>query len=142
MFRCNIEDVGRVIFNAGVPQNAAREGYVPQQKGYTFRRRGSITEQRRVRLDKLNAIVAFPEANIEDLEDDLRVPQMDQVHAADHVARILEQFASDIMQKLGNSRGHMHPFASFSSLSGDECIRLYLAEINTLNLNGFFNQIQ
>jgi hypothetical protein len=142
MFRCELEDVGRVIFNAGAARNAGSEGYVPQRKGHTFRRRGSISEQRRVRLDELNGMVAVPDASISDLEDDLQLPEVDQIHGADHVAQILEQFASDIMQKIGNPRIGGLPFPSYSSLPQHERMGLCLADINTLDLDRFFNQIQ
>jgi hypothetical protein len=70
-------------------------------------------------------------------------PEIDAIRLAVAIPEILEQMASDFMQKLGNPRrGRGLPFASYGGLTQYERVQLSFQDLNTLKLDTLFNQIQ
>jgi len=144
LFRCDIEDVKRVIFQYIAARRLPPAGYVPQRKGFTKKRRGTIPAEKRVRLAELEDIVIVP-ADDDDSDtdfDDIDQPAIDEVNVGERSSALVEQFASDIIQKLGNPRRHSLPFPSYSKLTQYERCQLSYADINTINLGHIFCQVQ
>lgn len=135
VFGCDFDEIGRKFFQSGAVLRAVRRGYVPQRKGYT--------KKRRVQADDNELPAQFEEfADIEvpmDIDD--AAPE-DITMVGRTLETIWQQYASDIMQKVGNPRNRNLAVTSYSHLAQYNRQQLSIDDINTLDLNELFAQIQ
>ena len=66
----------------------------------------------------------------------------ENIHLGDALNKIMEQYASDIFQKLRNPTGANSPVVSYCPKTQCKCAYLSIKDINTLNLTGPFCQVQ
>ena len=115
---------------------------MPQRKGYTKVR----AERQNEVLDnhfegELDVVVAMNGGDSESDEVD-EEPGEENIHLGDALNKIMEQYASDIFQKLGNLTGANSPVVSYCPKSQYERAQLSVEDINTLNFTGLFCQVQ
>jgi len=135
VFGCSIEEIGRKFFQSGTYHRRARQGYVPQRKGYT--------KVRRIRADAEDIpaqFVEFAEMEVPIEVNDAGPEDITMVGAA--LDKIWQQYASDILQKVGNPRNRNLAVASYSPLAQYNRQQLSIDDINTLDLDQLFTQIQ
>ena len=135
---CLPEDVTAILFKVTIQRHDHLAGYIPQRKGVTKRR---APRREEVELDRqfpeLQGIVE--EVLAETAEGCAAPPE--EVRIGDVLEKILQQYASDIMQKCGNLRGQ-GPVSSFCPLVQYERQHLNFDDINTLDLGHLFTQVQ
>lgn len=136
VFGCLREDTMRVLFKAGITQRAQLIGYVPQRKGYTKKRAPKEAEQLEPQFPELADTVVEIVVKTEDGD----LPTED-VHLGKQMEDIMQQYATDIMQKIGPPRDNSK-LSTYSSLTQYDRQHLSLNDISTLNLGNLFTQVQ
>lgn len=134
---CLPEDINRWLFQAGIHRLSRLVGYVPQRKGYTRRRQGKEDEDLERQFPQLEGVV---DKVVAETDEGLFGPSED-VRIGDVLEKILQQYASDIMQKVGNPRKQA-PVVSYCLLVQYDRQQLGIDDINTLNLGPLFAQVQ
>jgi hypothetical protein len=137
MIGCTPDDVTRYLFRAGIQRHTRVEGYVGARKGYTKTRAAREREDLDRQFPDLAGVV---EELVAETEEGHPAPP-EEIRVGDTLERILQQYASDIMQKCGNPRGR-EPAVSYCHLVQYERQHISFEDINTLDLGRFFNQIQ
>jgi len=135
VFGCGIEEIRRKYFQSGTYHRRVRQGYVPQRKGYT--------KTRRIRADGEDIpaqFVQFAEMEVPMENNDAGPEDITMVGAS--LDKIWQQFASDILQKVGNPRNRNLAVTSYSHLAQYNRQQLSIDDINTLDLDQLFTQIQ
>jgi hypothetical protein len=135
VFGCTIEEVARKLFQSGTYHRRVRQGYVPQRKGYT--------KTRRIQADGEDIpahFEQFAEMEVPIEVDDAGPEDITMVGAS--LDKIWQQYASDILQKVGNPRNRNLAAASYSHLPQYNRQQLSINDINTLDLDHLFAQIQ
>jgi hypothetical protein len=135
--QCLPEDAARFLFNAGIQRHARRIGYIPQRKGKTKRRADREDEELGLQFPEYEGILQ--EINVE--ADDGRLAPPERVDVGRAMENLLQQYASDILQKCGNPR-EKSSVVSYSPLLQYDRQHLSFDDINTLNLGYLFNQVQ
>jgi hypothetical protein len=132
---CDFEDIGRIVFQKGAIPRAVRQGYVPQRKGYTKKRRGRANDE--------NIPAQFEQFAETQVPMNINEPAVEDITMVGEILeKIWQQYASDILQKLGNPRNRDLPITSYSHLTQYDRQRLSVDDINTLDLKKLFTQIQ
>ena len=134
VFGCEFDEIGRKFFQSGVLR-ALRHGYVPQRKGFTKKRRARADDNEIPAQFEAFADIEIPI----DLDD--AAPE-DITMVGPTLDKIWQQYASDIMQKVGNPRKRDLTVTSYSHLPQYNRQQLTIEDINTLDLNQLFTQIQ
>ena len=134
---CYPEDVDTYLFRGKIDQRTREKGYVPQRKGITKRWSDDEDEDRTRHFPDLEGTVE--RVGIHD-GDGVEVLE-ETVDIGGCLDRILEQYATDILQKLGNPKGDTK-VVSYSALKQDERSRLRFTDIDTLELGRLFTQVQ
>jgi len=134
---CLPDDVTRCLFKTSILKHARLAGYVPQRKGFTKRRAAREEEDLERQFPELEGAVV--EVHAETAEGNQAPPE--EIAVDGLLESILQQYASDIMQKCGNARGN-HQLASFCPLVQYERQHISFDDINTLDLTRLFSQVQ
>ena len=134
---CEREETTMYLFRHRLPQRSHEPGYVPQRKGFT-KRRTVDKDQEVVRQfpefeGTLEEVTIDNSEGIEVLEETIDIGEC--------LENILQQFASDIMQKVGNPKGESK-VVSYSPLAQDRRRLLSIEDIDTLHLGSLFSQVQ
>lgn len=135
VFGCALDEIKRKFFQSGLALRAKRKNCVPQRKGYT--------KKRRARADDDEIPAQFEQfAEMEVPLDVADADPEDITMVGDILDKIWQQYASDIIQKVGNPRDRHLPVASYSHLAQYNRQQLSMDDINTLDLDAIFTQIQ
>jgi len=135
IFGCAIGEIKRKYFQSGLAGRVTRKGYVPQRKGYTkTRRAGADDEEIPPQFEE------FAEMEVP-MEVDDAGPE-DITTVGESLNKIWQQYASDIIQKVGNPRNRRLAVASYSHVPQYNRQQLSMDDINTLDLDPIFAQIQ
>ncbi|KAF9522442.1 hypothetical protein CPB83DRAFT_899623 [Crepidotus variabilis] len=137
-FGCLRPDVTRFLFKAGVTQRARFVGYVPQRKGFTKARAAPENEMTERSFPAFNDDVQ----NVVVMNDEGDEVQADQINLRERLDNLIQQFASDLLQKLGNPVDKTKGITCYSSLSQPARQKIGIHDVNTLSLGGMFNQLQ
>ena len=90
---------------------------------------------------ELDVVVAMDGGEGESDEVDEELGE-ENIHLGDALNKIMEQYASDNFQELGNLTGANSPVVSYCPKTQYKHAYLSIKDINTLNLTGLFFQVQ
>jgi hypothetical protein len=138
IFGCPLAEIGRRFFQRGVANQVKQPiAYVKQRKGDTIVQRPRPDDE---------VLPQFTQFSNVDVPMDVDNPGQEDVQTiAEQLDKIWQQFASDIFQKIGNSSqkpGAVSPVLSYCPLTQFDRQQLTIDNINTLDLNELFTQLQ
>ena len=138
---CLPEDVADYLFKSRLHRQARMAGYVPQRKGPTKRRSAREEEETEPLQPLFPELAGVIEQVVVETEEGFQAPPK-EINLAEVLDRILQQFASDIMQKCGNPREGPLLGRSYCPLVQYDRQHLNFDDINTLDLGHLFLQVQ
>ena len=138
IFGCPLAQIGLRFFQRGVANQVKQAiAYVKQRKGETIVRRPRPDDE---------VLPQFTQFSNVDVPMDVDNPGQEDVQTiAEQLDKIWQQFASDIFQKIGNPSqkpGAVSPVLSYCPLTQYDRQQLTIDNINTLDLNELFTQVQ